>query len=285
MKSDEASVPLQFHNGSLLPANEGVLSVSEIGRLTGIGIFETIPIHYGSPFALSHHIERLQKGADRFGLPCLSLEALREKIEILLRENGFSEAPLAKARVTIISADQSGSGIHEIVEIGPPPSHTSTAEVITLPFARNEKSALAGIKTINYSENAVAQREAKQAGADDALFANTSGDLCEGIWANAFFKVSGRWITPDLSSGCLPGITRMHVLGLSEDISEENLSSSRLGEVSSAFFTSSMRGIQPIASINGRSLESPSDPDIDRWVSAFQQLTAPVPPPPGEPIL
>jgi branched-chain amino acid aminotransferase len=129
---------------------------------------------------------------------------------------------------------------------------------VTGPFFRNERSPLAGLKTVNYGDNAVAQRRARAAGADEALFANTRGELCEGTWSNVFVLVDGQWSTPPLSSGCLPGITRGVVLELFAElglpVTESTRSIEGLDRVESAFLTSSLREIQPIAVMDGREL-------------------------------
>ena len=141
----------------------------------------------------------------------------------------------------------------------PPPPHPATARVITGPFFRNERSPLAGLKTINYGDNVVALRLAREAGAEEALFANTRDELCEGTWSNVFVRIDGTWHTPPLSSGCLPGITRGVVIGLFEEhglpLSEATLSYASLDRVESAFLTSSLREIQPVAAIDGKELE------------------------------
>ena len=57
-----------------------------------------------------------------------------------------------------------------------------------------------------------ARREAQAAGADEALLLSTSGELCCGTAANLLVQRSGQWLTPALSSGCLPGIMRGQLL-------------------------------------------------------------------------
>ena len=89
--------------------------------------------------------------------------------------------------------------------------HDTTA-VITVPWTRNERGALAGLKTTSYAENVVALARAHEQGASEALFANTVGQLCEGTGTNVFVVLDGRLHTPPLASGCLAGITRALVV-------------------------------------------------------------------------
>jgi branched-chain amino acid aminotransferase len=80
--------------------------------------------------------------------------------------------------------------------------------VVRVPWVRNERSAVAGLKTTSYAENVVALAAATRRGADEALLANTVGLLCEGTGSNVVLERDGELLTPPLSSGCLAGITR-----------------------------------------------------------------------------
>jgi para-aminobenzoate synthetase/4-amino-4-deoxychorismate lyase len=53
---------------------------------------------------------------------------------------------------------------------------------------------------------------ARASGADEAVFLNTEGLLTEGTRTNLFVKLEGRWWTPPLESGLLPGVYRQHLL-------------------------------------------------------------------------
>jgi para-aminobenzoate synthetase/4-amino-4-deoxychorismate lyase len=57
-----------------------------------------------------------------------------------------------------------------------------------------------------------AWRDAEACGAFDTLFFNERGELTEGGRSNVFVKLEGRWFTPPLSSGVLPGVMRSVLL-------------------------------------------------------------------------
>ena len=88
--------------------------------------------------------------------------------------------------------------------------------VVTVPWPRNERGALAGLKTISYGENVRALAVAKEAGAGEAIFANTRGELCEGTGTNVFVVTGGVLRTPPEESGCLLGVTRALILELAD---------------------------------------------------------------------
>ena len=57
-----------------------------------------------------------------------------------------------------------------------------------------------------------AWRAAEAQGAFDMLFCNERGDVTEGGRTNVFVKLDGRWYTPPLASGVLPGVMRAVLL-------------------------------------------------------------------------
>lgn len=57
-----------------------------------------------------------------------------------------------------------------------------------------------------------AWREAEIRGAFDMLFCNAQGELTEGGRSNIFLRIEGRWYTPPLEAGVLPGVMRAVLL-------------------------------------------------------------------------
>jgi para-aminobenzoate synthetase/4-amino-4-deoxychorismate lyase len=57
-----------------------------------------------------------------------------------------------------------------------------------------------------------AWRAAERVGAFDTLFFNERGELAEGGRSSVFVRMGGRWYTPPLSSGVLPGVMRAVLL-------------------------------------------------------------------------
>lgn len=267
-----STVPQLVHNGVLRPADAALLTASDGLAVCGRGVFETIAAYRGVPFLLENHLKRLRRGAEAFSLGCPDEAAIRQAISQALEANGLLAAGKARVRITLSSpADGKESWW---VEATPPPPHPPSARVITGPFFRNERSPLAGLKTINYGDNVVALAAAREAGADETLFANTRDELCEGTWSNVFVRIDGCWITPPLSSGCLPGITRHFVIErfVEEGIplAESTLSYAALDRVECGFLTSSLREIQPIAAIDGKELEN--DDQMIHLIQAFHEM-------------
>ena len=132
------------------------------------------------------------------------------------------------------------------------------AQIVTVDFPRNERSPLAGIKSTSYAENVLALAIARSLGADEAIFANTRGELCEGTGSNLFVVVGDEILTPPLSSGCLPGITRALALEWC-DAREVAMPLSVLLEADEILLASSTRDLQTVDRINSRMMPAPTD--------------------------
>lgn len=258
-----------IHNGALRETGAEVVSVNDGALARGQGAFETIAAYHGRLFLAAEHTDRLRLTAAALELDCPTELDLLTAMETLLTANELES--LARARVRLTLTAPVTGGPSWLIEAGPPPAHPEKARVITIPFTRNERSALAGLKTINYGENVVALRLARASGADEALFGNTRDELCEGTWSNVFLYRDDTWLTPPLSSGCLPGVTRALVLELFRElgvpVNEVVIPLSELPLAEAAFLTSSLREIQAVSAIDGRELPEPSD--LTRLRAAF----------------
>ena len=131
-----------------------------------------------------------------------------------------------------------------------------TTAVATVPWPRNERGALAGLKTTSYAENVVALAHARERGASEAVFANLAGHLCEGTGSNVFYVVDGELRTPTLASGCLAGVTRALILEWygGREVDEPIEVVERASEV---FLASTTRDAQAVSRWDDRELDAP----------------------------
>ena len=130
------------------------------------------------------------------------------------------------------------------------------AEVVIVPWVRNESGALAGLKTTAYAGNLAALAYARERGAGEAVFPNTAGDLCEGTSTNVFYVVDGELRTPSLASGCLGGITRELVIEWCGAV-EIDEPVEILHTADEVFLASTTRNVQPVGRVDGRRLSAP----------------------------
>ena len=263
-------------DGALVDERDARISPFDHGLLTGDGVFETLRVARFQPFAPRRHLERLARSAAGLRLPPPPPELLVDAMDQVIRANGLEEGRL---RVTVtggpsaLGSDRGPAGPTVIVAGGALPAWPPAADVVVVPWPRNERGALAGLKTISYGENVVALAHARDRGAGEALFANLAGNLCEGTGTNVFLAVAGRLVTPPLSAGCLAGVTRQLVCEL-VDVAEEDLPLDAVYGAEEAFLTSSTRDVQPIRAVDGRALPTCPGPLTRAASTAFQSLLA-----------
>ena len=263
-------------DGQVLPVEQARVSPLDHGLLTGDGVFETLRVYGGVPFAIRRHLDRLARSATGIGLPLPPSEVLRTAMRTVISENDLDAGRL---RITVtggvgsLGSDRADVRPTVIVVGGGLVEWPASTDVVVVPWPRNERGALAGIKTVSYGENVVALAHARAHGAGEALFANLAGNLCEGTGTNVFVGLGGRLLTPPLSSGCLAGVTR-EVLVESLDVVVEDLAVERLADVDEAFLTSSTREVQAIRAVDGRLLPATPGPLTAAAAAAFAAVVA-----------
>lgn len=264
-------------DGRLVPAADAVVPVSDHGLTVGDGLFETMKVLSGVAFALTRHLRRLHCSAEGLGLALPPEDVLRSAVEATIAANG---AGVGRVRLTVTGGPGPAGSLRDpgaaptvLCVAGPVAQWSPTASVVVVPWTRNERGALAGLKTTSYAENVIALQRALAAGADEAIFANTAGALCEGTGSNVFVVVEGRLVTPPLASGCLAGITRELVLEGNE-AEERDVPVGLLAAAEEAFLTSTTRDVQPIGFVDGQPLAAAPGPVTAAAARAFAELQA-----------
>ena len=247
-------------NGELLPdPSAPAVSVDDHGLTVGDGVFEAIKVVDGRPFALTRHLDRLARSAAGLGLPVVDEAAVRDGIEAVL---GGEPMPLGRVRITYTAGRAPlGSGrvdgrptlVVAAASMEPAPATTT---VVTVPWPRNERGALTGLKTTSYGENVRALAFAAERGATEAVFPNLVGHLCEGTGSNVFYVVDGQLRTPTLDSGCLAGVTRALVVDWCGAV-EVDEPIEVIVRASEVFLASTTRDVQGVSHWDGRELPAP----------------------------
>jgi branched-chain amino acid aminotransferase len=267
-------------DGELVEPGRPVLRADDHGVTVGDGVFETMKVIDGRPFALRRHLDRLVASAAGLGL-AVDLDVVRAGVEEVL----VQEQPArARLRVTVtggpapFGSDRGDATPTVIIATAPLSDWPATADVVVVPWTRNERAATAGLKTTSYADNVVALHYAHERGAAEAIFANTRGELCEGTGSNIFVGIAGELITPPLDSGCLSGITRDLIVEWVGDVAERALPIEALADADEAFLASTTRDVQPIRAVDGKLLPAAPGPLTSRAAEVFAQRSAEVDP-------
>ena len=261
-------------DGALVDPATATVSAFDHGLTVGDGVFETLRVYGGTPFALRRHLDRLATSAAGLGLEPPDRHVVTTAVGEVVAAAGLADARL---RITLpggpapLGSGRGTSGTTLLVAIAALEPFPATADVVVVPWPRNERGALTGLKTTSYGENVVALARAAAAGAGEAIFGNTVGRLCEGTGSNVVVGIGGRLVTPPLASGCLAGVTRALVLEVCE-VEEADLALSALATADEAFLTSTTREVQAILRVDGASLAAAPGPLTVAAATAFSDL-------------
>jgi branched-subunit amino acid aminotransferase/4-amino-4-deoxychorismate lyase len=252
---------LGWIDGDIRPVE--ALTVSALDRtvLYGLGAFETLRLHGGKPFLIERHVARLHRSLAAVRLPAPpALELLpRGVVELAAR----ADAPSALCRITVTAgaappeAHVPGAGMRVIAQLrGVPAQPSRPVRVGVAPFPHDARSPLSGVKSTSYLSHYLQRDEAEQAGRLDDLMVDTDGCITEGTVSNAFAVRGGVLLTPPVSAGILPGVTRGVVLelaaGLGLEAREQPLRLSELAGLDEFFLTGAGKclvGVNEVADV------------------------------------
>jgi len=251
-------------NGRLLDSpDELSISALDHGIIVGDGVFETVKIEDGQPFALTRHLDRLVRSATGLGIGTPDVGAVREGVSATMEGQ---ELPFGRIRVTVTSGpgplgSPRGHGALTTVVITEPCDRPpSVSSIATVSWPRNERGALAGLKTTSYAENALMVEYALARGASEAVMPNTTGMLCEGTGSNIMYVLGDQLITPTLQAGPLAGVTRALVLQWCEgelDVVERDAPIEVLQEADEVILVGTTRDVQAISRVDDREVAAP----------------------------
>jgi branched-chain amino acid aminotransferase len=251
--------PLIVHNGRIVPLAEATLSPGQSGLLAGWGVFTTLRIYRGRPFEFHRHWLRMARDAARLGVDLVySEENVREQIVDLARANQRVEG---MGRVWFV---RNGGGLWSDNRDRPPTDLlVFTRELVIWPDSHRlmlqenavcSASVLAGAKMLSWAQNTLLLERAHARGFDDALLVNEKGELAECTSANIFLVRGGKVLTPPLSSGCLPGVTREVLFQVAAqagvEIVEHTLMPDDLSSAEEVFISSTTREVAGVGFVS-----------------------------------
>jgi branched-chain amino acid aminotransferase len=201
----------------VVPAEQARIAAIDHGLTIGHGVFETCKIANGVVFALGRHLRRLARSAAILRLDCPAPDRLRVAVDELLAAT--TPLPLGRLRIAVTA----GSGLLTLSG-GHCPAHRRHDRG---PAASRPDRTPAGCSAKGTTSNVVIERE-------------------------------GVLVTPPLSSGCLPGITRELFLewAVAEGLPVlgDDVTLDALAAVPEVLLTSSVRDVQHVSEVDGRSV-------------------------------
>ena len=250
-------------DGSIVAPDEARVSVYDRGFLYGDSVFETIRTYRGAPFALADHMDRLERSADRVGIPMpISKEAMAREVERAIEAaanpESYIRAMLTRGAGPLGLDPSLAQEPLRVIFLEPlvPFPASMYRDGVSVVTVRTERAADAasGAKVGNYLASLLALRVAKEASAHEALIVGADGRVVEGTTSNVFAVRDGALLTPPEEAGILPGITRAHLLdaasGIGVRVRFERLTPDELAASAEVFLSSSIREVLPVIRVD-----------------------------------
>lgn len=229
------------------------------GIFYGDGVFETMRWKGSPPVFLKRHIDRILYGASVLQIPKPDAGEIIAEIKEAVEKTGFADCAV---KICLVSAGRcspffakpdSFQTVVSVRKMFEKPPHKSIKIVCREePYSRGD-SPLRRIKSLNYLENIVAMRDAREKGFDDAFFLGRRGFVAETTYCNIFWGKDRNISTPSLDCGALPGITRSVLAEVGRQngfaVSEVRCPPEQMAQADFVFVTNSLMGITPVEKV------------------------------------
>jgi len=225
------------------------------GLAYGDGLFESIRLVGTIAPLWSRHMQRLMMSCERLRLPLPDVELLWR--EALLVAQGMPESVV---RITLTrgvgergyAPSSSVAPMRIVAAFAPPPSRPGALRMRVCDIRLSEQPLLAGMKHLNRLEQVLARAEWNDPAIAEGVLCDGRDRVISATMANLFARVDGNWLTPALGRCGVAGVARAEVLAACPQIRVGELSLDALRGASEVFLSSSVRGILPVGSLEGR---------------------------------
>jgi branched-chain amino acid aminotransferase len=252
--------PFLLHNSDIRASSQALLAAGQVGLLSGWGVFTTMRVVDGIPFAFERHWARMIRDAAALNVPIPpDGERVRRNLLELIEANHAFHSTLrlvvVRNRGGLWEGPSAGGASDVIALTAPSKEWGSSVKLAYVPHGRHAACEFAGTKILSWAMNLTWIERAQNRGFDEVILLNERGEVAECTSANIFIARENDVWTPPLSSGCLPGITREILIGETLvpgiPIRERPLMPADVGQADEVFITSTTRNLLPVTQIEG----------------------------------
>jgi len=262
MSTTAAAPPALMIDGALVPPGDVARVALDDGLVRGDGVFEAIRLYDRRPRTPAEHLDRLARSARNVGL---GIDRVRLEAE-LAEFCRATTRPDCGVRLMVTRGGQ------RIFREEPLPAPSLGQRL--LPVAHRLTPLLVGAKTLSYAANMEAQRRARAAGCDDALFVRADDELVLECPTAAFaWLEGGTLVFPPLQLGILDSITR-RLAAAAFPVREREARLAELAGADGALVLSSVQEAQPVAAIHGVVTLDPAAARVGEAVAAIREAIA-----------
>jgi D-alanine transaminase len=255
---------IAYVNGRYVPHRDAAIHIEDRGYQFADGVYEVCEVARGYIVDMKGHLDRLNRSLSelQIGWPMT-----RRALEVVLREmvvrnrvvNGLVYVQVTRGvagRDFLFPADTKPALVVTAKKVDPALGEKRSEggiKVITVPENRWDR---VDIKSVGLLPNVLAKQKAKEAGAQEAWFVDSDGNVKEGGSSNAWIVTAdGVMVTRPADHGILRGITRTTLfevaktLGLT--VEERGFSVDEAKAAREAFISSATTIAMPVVAIDG----------------------------------
>ncbi len=248
------------HNGTLKDIAQAQVSLGDINYAYGYGVYESLKIRKGHMFFCQQHVARLWHSAEIIGIAHRFERArVAQWLQQLVTKNQVEDANLKVMLIGGSGNRGEDANLYAIL-LNPlfPPRNLYRQGVATITW-RGER-LYPQAKSLNMLSSTLAYRQARAAGAYDALMVNQRGQVTEGTRSN-LFATDGSVIYTPPAAETLAGVTKSTVMQtiaeLGIGIKERSLPMAELHNWRGLFLTSTSSKVMPIGRVDERHFAIP----------------------------
>lgn len=274
-----------YLNGEFIEAEDARVSVLDRGYLFGDGVYEVIPVYARQCFALTRHLDRLQRSLAgiRLQQPYTSTH-WQEILQTLIDQQPSDDQAIylqvtrgVAPRDHLFPATAAPAVFAMSNPLKPVPAswHQQGVKAIVTDDIRWQNCH---IKAIALLPNTLLRQQAEDAGAQEALLIR-DGLLTEGSASNVFIVRDGTLMTPLADNRLLNGITRLLVIELAKTmgmpVEERDITRQELLAADEIWFTSSTKEIVPVTQLDEKPVgDGEPGPLWQQMYQRFQKFKA-----------
>jgi branched-chain amino acid aminotransferase len=301
-------------DGDIVPWDKATVHVMTHSLHYGSAMFEGIRCYKSNRgtmiFRLDAHMKRLFRSAKIYEMTIpFASEEIIKGLKTLIVANHIEECyirPIVYYGSDEVGINPKGNQVHVAIAMWPWLPYLGEdglrrgVRCKISSWARIDQRSLPTMAkaAANYANSILAKTEAQKLGYDEAILLNTSGFVTEGTGENLFTVRDGIIVTPPLSAGILPGITRDSIIQLGRDmgyiVKERNISRGELLVSDEVFLTGTAAEVTPIREIDNDIIGNGSigpvtqqiqskffeilrgkDPKYFKWLEPVGELSAP----------
>jgi branched-subunit amino acid aminotransferase/4-amino-4-deoxychorismate lyase len=249
-------------NGELRPTEDAVVPIDDINFAYGFGVYETLKLRDGTVYFADRHADRLLHSAEIIELAHpFSRTDVEEAVGRLARANGLRDANVKMLLIGSPKVDGTEGAHLYVFMLNPlfPPRELYGTGAAAICFEGERRYPRA--KSLDMLTSTLAFREARRAGAYDALLVDRDGEITEGTRTNLLYT-DGEAIYEPPEDRALLGVTKLTLREVLEqsgiELSERPLLRAEVGSWAGYFLTSTSSKVMPVTRIDEHRFEIPT---------------------------